>query len=86
MPNTKRKRVKRLRDEAVIRQGNRCFYCGEVFDEANLPTADHLLPKSKGGLETEANIVAACHPCNQDKGNIDLIEYLNGEDGGEVIG
>ena len=28
-------------------------------------TAEHLLPRSKGGLNTASNIVAACRFCNQ---------------------
>ena len=30
---------------------------------------DHVLPKSRGGLNTWENLVTACKKCNQKKGN-----------------
>ena len=40
-----------------------CKYCGA---EGNL-TIDHVIPISKGGQNTLANIVPACMPCNNSK-------------------
>ena len=37
-----------------------CQYCGEREDL----TFDHVIPRSKGGLTTWTNVVAACSPCN----------------------
>ena len=31
-------------------------------------TFDHLVPRSKGGITTWENVVAACSPCNLSKG------------------
>lgn len=31
-------------------------------------TVDHIVPKSKGGRDTPANLQAACAPCNAAKG------------------
>lgn len=30
---------------------------------------DHVLPQSRGGIHEWANVVAACGPCNNKKGN-----------------
>lgn len=40
-----------------------CVYCGAT---ENL-TKDHLIPLSKGGTDTEDNVVPACLRCNQKK-------------------
>jgi 5-methylcytosine-specific restriction endonuclease McrA len=32
-------------------------------------TIDHVIPKSKGGDDSWENMVAACLPCNNRKGN-----------------
>lgn len=32
-------------------------------------TADHIIPKSRGGADTMSNLQAACAPCNGLKGN-----------------
>lgn len=40
-----------------------CAYCGNKFKRHEL-SADHVIPKSKGGKDTWENLVAACKPCN----------------------
>lgn len=48
------------------RDGHKCAYCGR----GDLPlTIDHVIPKSKGGDESWDNLVAACLPCNNKKGD-----------------
>ena len=42
-----------------------CQYCGE----RTTLTVDHVIPRSRGGLSTWDNIVAACAPCNRRKGD-----------------
>ena len=37
-----------------------CQYCGARDDL----TFDHVIPRSKGGMTTWTNVVAACSPCN----------------------
>ena len=44
---------------------HKCAYCES---EDNL-TIDHILPQSKGGLDTTTNVVCSCHSCNQSKGH-----------------
>lgn len=57
-----------------IRDGFICQYCGRLVKdikqskEKPLPsyaaTVDHVVPKSKGGLEVAENMVTACFRCN----------------------
>lgn len=46
-----------------------CHYCGTEFTPQNKATKDHLWPQSMGGSSQDFNIVDACKPCNQAKGN-----------------
>ena len=46
------------------RDGHRCAYCG-----ASATTVDHVMPRSRGGLDTWSNLVACCVRCNNTKGN-----------------
>jgi 5-methylcytosine-specific restriction endonuclease McrA len=38
-------------------------------------TLDHYVPKSKNGLGTSDNLVAACRECNERRGNMDAVEW-----------
>ena len=50
----------------LTRDSHTCMYCGKVKGGFEL-TLDHIHPKSRGGLSTWENLVAACHPCNHRK-------------------
>lgn len=52
-------------EQMQARHGHRCAYCGK--QPAHL-TQDHIIPLSKGGSHTAANIVPACRSCNSRKG------------------
>ena len=42
-----------------------CEYCHSSEEaSASLFTFDHLLPKSRGGSDSEDNLALACHRCN----------------------
>lgn len=47
------------------RDRHTCQYCGSKGEL----TLDHVLPSSRGGLDTWENLTAACAPCNHTKGN-----------------
>ncbi len=52
--------------------GRQCVYCKKT----NAPLErDHVLPKSRGGPTRASNLVPACHPCNQKKGNRTAAEF-----------
>lgn len=57
--------VDRATRRAILtRDSSRCCYCG-----AHAATIDHVFPRSRGGLDTWDNLVAACYACNQRKAN-----------------
>lgn len=53
-----------------------CAYCGHPFFYYEQKTIDHLKPKSKGGKGALSNIVCACAPCNNEKADSDLKDWL----------
>lgn len=59
-------RAKLSRHNIYRRDAYTCQYCGEEFRRADL-TIDHVLPRSKGGITSWTNCVAACLPCNASK-------------------
>lgn len=52
----------------LLRDGFTCQYCG-VRKAAGDLTKDHVIPRSRGGDSSWENIVSACFPCNNKKGN-----------------
>ena len=59
------KRIMISRKNILRRDRFRCQYCGS----REKLTVDHVLPKSRGGRDKWENLVAACTPCNNRKGN-----------------
>lgn len=50
-----------------------CAYCGHTYPTSKL-TRDHIVPSSKGGSTTWANVITACRACNGFKGNHNLAD------------
>ena len=59
------KRVAFTRFNLFLRDEFCCQYCGARGDL----TFDHVVPRSRGGVTSWENVVAACSPCNLRKGN-----------------
>jgi len=60
------KKVILSRKNILRRDGFKCAYCGR----SDLPlTIDHIIPKSRGGEDTWLNLISACLPCNNKKGD-----------------
>lgn len=57
------------------REGRRCFYCDRSLRYCET-TLDHIKPECFGGPLTFENTVAACHPCNNERGNLPADIYL----------
>lgn len=62
------KRVAFTRFNLFLRDGFCCQYCGAKGDL----TFDHVVPRSRGGVTSWQNVVAACAPCNMKKANKSL--------------
>ena len=62
-----RRLVKFNRRNIIARDSNRCQYCGKRRPTSEL-SLDHIVPRSRGGLTTWANVVCCCTECNVRKG------------------
>lgn len=58
----------RQRFKVLQRDNFTCQYCGRKAPNVILEV-DHVIPKSKGGLNTMSNYVTACKDCNIGKSN-----------------
>ena len=52
-----------------------CIYCDIELNNDNA-TADHIIPISKGGNNTQVNLVVCCKKCNNERGNLDFKDFL----------
>ncbi len=59
--------VKLNRRNLFARDRNRCQYCGRIFPSNDL-SIDHVIPRSRGGVDSWDNLVCACIRCNARKG------------------
>lgn len=46
-----------------------CAYCGGHFENYKDLSRDHIVPVSRGGVNTWLNAITACKDCNSHKGN-----------------
>ena len=60
------RRVAFTRFNVFLRDRFTCQYCGVALAASAL-TFEHVIPRSRGGQTTWANIVTACMPCNTGK-------------------
>lgn len=78
-------------------EGLRCWFCGHALTRSqdrrqadvslwpSIATQDHLLPRCRGGSDTQDNIVPACFRCNRAKGEMTLEEYRESMGGGQIL-
>jgi 5-methylcytosine-specific restriction endonuclease McrA len=64
--------------EAIERDGPACVWCGRELWRADL-TAEHLLPRSRGGHATLENLVVACRRCNRARGPRPVTAYVRAQ-------
>lgn len=65
MVRAPRRRIASVSRRAVFaRDDYRCQYCGSGAD-----SIDHVVPRSRGGLDDWDNLAAACRACNSAKRN-----------------
>lgn len=65
-------RKQNVRNYIIEKLGASCLNCGSEEDI----TLDHIIPVSKGGLNTLSNLQPLCRPCNSTKGT-KTIDYRN---------
>ena len=53
-----------------------CVYCEKICDGLQW---EHIIPRSRGGLDTIDNLALACRECNLSKGARDLFEWYGKE-------
>lgn len=54
-------------------KGTDCHLCGAA---GGATTADHVLPRSRGGDDSLANLEPACQPCNSARGDRSLADWF----------
>lgn len=67
---------KRIITSFKLKNPHVCVYCGKVLKGKDIVTIDHKIPVCKGGKTTEKNLVIACFPCNKDKDDMTVEEYI----------
>lgn len=73
---SKNVRKRRVRLKILAAQDGRCFYCTAKLSNTK-STTDHVIPISKGGTNEQSNMVVACKPCNNAKGDRTGAEFLS---------
>lgn len=55
---------------------HKCAYC----NSSEQLTLDHIIPRSKGGMDNTKNVVCCCHSCNQSKGHTPWQEWYSSQE------
>lgn len=67
----------------ILNKAKKCYYCELTFGatdhsiNAGIKTKDHIIPLTKRGKDIEENIVVACRWCNEEKGDMSLVDFFN---------
>lgn len=67
-----------VREYLLEKWGRKCAYCGKIDAPLQI---EHMRPRSRGGTDRISNLVLACEPCNQRKGNRSIDDFLKGKPG-----
>lgn len=71
--NMEYKKVPLTRKNIFRRDNHTCVYCGNA--NTKKLTLDHVIPRSKGGVDKWENLVTCCYSCNQEKADLTLQEW-----------
>ena len=58
-----------------LRDGLSCVYCGNNLEDGATLSLDHIIPYSKGGDNSNSNLVTACTKCNSSRGDRDVADF-----------
>lgn len=64
-----------LRWKVLLRDNFTCQYCGLTPKDNIKLEIDHIIPKSKKGVDNINNLITACHLCNKGKSDILLKQH-----------
>jgi 5-methylcytosine-specific restriction endonuclease McrA len=70
---TPRANVRLSRRNLMIRDQFQCQYCARRPSQRDL-NLDHVVPRSRGGVDTWENLVVSCRSCNLKKGRRTPVE------------
>lgn len=68
------RRLKRIKEDVIARDGTVCCYCGINLSLEDI-TMEHIVPDSKRGTFNSTNLTVSCGPCNNKRGNQPFFEY-----------
>jgi 5-methylcytosine-specific restriction endonuclease McrA len=76
LPNQRRRKRKNDTERCELwrRCHGRCWYCGGKIGRKHFHL-DHQEPFSKGGADSNRNLVVACRNCDNAKANLGVEEY-----------
>jgi len=62
-----------FRDEKLKLDAPRvCWFCADT----DRLSADHIIPRDRGGVDSGENLIYACRTCNSSKGAKDLLQWM----------
>ena len=73
--NVKRRTSGFAKEFVKSNKNAKCIYCERKLTLENA-TTDHIVPISKGGNNTQVNLVVTCFDCNNQRGDMHFNEYL----------
>ena len=74
MSAPERRRLKRIRDAVIARDGLICCYCNKELILESV-TMEHIVPESKRGTYNTTNLTVSCSPCNNKRGDKPFFEF-----------
>ncbi len=74
--NVKRRTSGYAKEFIISHRDAKCLYCESKLTKSNA-TADHIVPISDGGNNTQVNLIVCCKDCNNERGNTEFKTYLS---------
>ena len=65
-------------DALIERDGSACVWCGREPWRRDL-TAEHLMPRSRGGRTSAENLTVACRICNKRRGTRPVVAFVRSQ-------
>jgi hypothetical protein len=62
-------------DALIERDGAHCVWCGRAPWRADL-TAEHIVPRSRGGRSSPENLTIACRACDKRRGTKPVVSFV----------